>query len=59
MPNARRYDVQPGWPAVSLNAAANAANAAGISAPDSRTDVRVIPTDEEWILALYAAELIA
>jgi len=44
---------------VSLNAAANAANAAGISAPDSRTDVRVIPTDEEWILALYAAELIA
>ncbi len=39
---------------VRLEPAANAANAAVISAPDSRVTVRVIPTDEELMIAQRA-----
>jgi prepilin-type N-terminal cleavage/methylation domain-containing protein len=37
----------------------NYANAPRISATDSRIDVCVIPTNEEWIIARHTAELVA
>ncbi|PNG24333.1 acetate/propionate family kinase [Methylocella silvestris] len=40
-----------GWLGVRLNSAANAANSACISAPDSKVEVRVIVTDEEAVIA--------
>ena len=40
------------WAGVELDDAANAAGAALISAPDSRVVVRVIPTDEERMIAV-------
>ena len=46
------------WLGVRLNPAANAANASSISATDSRIDVCVIPTNEEWIIARHTAELV-
>jgi acetate kinase len=42
---------------VQLEPAANAANAAVISAPGSRVTVRVIPTDEELMIAQLALKL--
>ena len=48
-----------GWLGLILDTAANGANASKISAPDSRIDVCVIPTNEEWIIARHTAELIA
>jgi len=48
-----------GWLGLKLNVEANAANASKISAADSEIDVRVIPTNEEWIIARHTAELIA
>ena len=48
-----------GWLGLSLDPAANAANASKISTADSRIDVCVIPTNEEWIIARHTAELIA
>ena len=47
------------WLGLRLNPAANAANASIISATDSRIDVCVIPTNEEWIIARHTAELIS
>jgi acetate kinase len=44
------------WLGVQLDEAANAANAASISAPESRVDVRVIATDEERRIALHVSE---
>ncbi len=46
------------WLGLSLNPAANAASASRISAADSKIDVCVIPTNEEWIIARHTAELI-
>ena len=46
------------WLGLRLNPAANAANASIISATDSRIDVCVIPTNEEWIIARHTAELV-
>ncbi len=43
-----------GWLGVRFDASANAANAAVISTPQSAVDVRVIPTDEEKMIALHA-----
>jgi acetate kinase len=43
---------------VHLEGAANRANAAVISAPDSRVTVRVIPTDEELMIAQLAFNLV-
>ena len=47
------------WLGLSLNSAANDANASKISAADSRIDVCVIPTNEEWIIARHTAGLVA
>lgn len=49
---------QLGWLGLTLNSAANAANATKISAADSRIEVCVIPTNEEWIIARHTAKLI-
>ncbi len=42
------------WAGVTLNDTANQANAPVISTPDSAVTVRVIPTDEERMIALHA-----
>ena len=49
---------QLGWLGLTLNLAANAANATKISTAGSRIDVCVIPTNEEWIIARHTAKLI-
>ena len=46
------------WLGVRLDEAANAANAARISAADSRVEVRVIATDEEAMIASHARGLL-
>ena len=48
-----------GWLGLRLDAVANAANASKISTSDSRIEVCVIPTNEEWIIARHVAELTA
>lgn len=48
-----------GFLGLHLDPALNAANAPRISRPDSRVTVRVIPTDEETVLARAALTLIA
>ena len=50
---------QLGWLGLRLDAAANGGNAAKISAADSRIEVCVIPTNEEWIIARHAARLVS
>jgi acetate kinase len=47
-----------GWLGARLDQAANAANATRISGADSRIDVCVIPTNEEWIIARHTARLV-
>ncbi|KAF1712596.1 acetate kinase [Pseudoxanthomonas kalamensis DSM 18571] len=47
-----------GFLGIELDADANAGDAAVISTPDSRVQVAVEPTNEEWIAARMAAELI-
>ncbi|MDP2135908.1 MAG: acetate/propionate family kinase, partial [Sulfuritalea sp.] len=54
-----RVCAQLGWLGLQLDADENAANAPTISAPGSRIDVCVIPTNEEWIIARHTAELVA
>ena len=46
------------WLGLRLNSAENAANASRISAADSKIEVCVIPTNEEWIIARHTAELV-
>jgi acetate kinase len=46
------------WLGVRIDAAANEANATCIGAPDSQIDVRVIPTDEEAMIARHALTVI-
>ncbi|MDR3462711.1 MAG: acetate/propionate family kinase [Beijerinckiaceae bacterium] len=46
------------WLGLRLNPAANAANAALISTPDSAIEVRVIPTDEEAMIAEHTRALL-
>ncbi|MBI3094076.1 MAG: acetate/propionate family kinase [Rhodocyclales bacterium] len=48
-----------GWLGLRLDAAANAADASKISISESRIEVCVIPTNEEWIIARHVAELTA
>lgn len=50
---------QLGWLGASLDRDANAANSSRISAQESRIDLCVIPTNEEWIIARHAARLVA
>ena len=47
-----------GWLGLTLDDAANAANASRISAADSKIHVCVIPTNEEWMIARHTAKLI-
>ena len=50
---------QLGWLGLQLDTGKNAGNAPTISAPGSRIEVCVIPTNEEWIIARHTAELVA
>jgi acetate kinase len=50
---------QAGWLGAQLDEAANAGHALSISAPDSRVDILVLPTNEEWMIAQHAAALVA
>ena len=45
-----------GWLGVRLDTAANARGEAVISAPDSRVEVRVVPTNEEEMIARHTLE---
>jgi acetate kinase len=47
------------WLGITLDRDANARHAAVISAPGSRVVVRVIPTDEEWMIARHSLDLLA
>ena len=47
------------WLGVALDAAANAAHAELISAPASRVEVRIIPTNEEIVIARHAWEVVS
>ena len=46
------------WLGLRLNSAANAANTERISATDSKIEVCVIPTNEEWMIARHTGELV-
>jgi acetate kinase len=48
-----------GWLGVALDDAANARHAGLISAPASAVRVAVVPTNEEWIAARHAQEVLA
>jgi acetate kinase len=48
-----------GWLGACLDSGANAANATRISGAESRIEVCVIPTNEEWIIARHAARLVS
>ena len=48
-----RIAAKLGWLGVVLDAKANGAHATCVSAPDSRTGVYVIPTDEELMIARH------
>ena len=48
-----------GWLGASLDPGGNAANATRISGAESRIEVCVIPTNEEWIIARHAARLVS
>jgi acetate kinase len=54
-----RVCAQLGWLGLQLDAGANAANARTVSAPGSKIEVCVIPTNEEWIIARHTAQLVA
>jgi len=47
-----------GWLGVDFDAAANDVGLTCISTPGSRIDVRVIPTNEEWMIARHTAQLL-
>lgn len=47
-----------GWLGVALDAAANARGEIRIGAAGSATEVLVIPTDEEWMIAQHARDLL-
>lgn len=47
-----------GWLGVTVDPAANAHGAPVISTPSSRVEVRIIPTDEEAMIALHTVQII-
>jgi acetate kinase len=55
----RRVCARLGWLGIRLDLAANAADATRIAAADSRVEVLVIPTNEEWMIAGHTRELLA
>ncbi|HZV54349.1 MAG TPA: acetate kinase, partial [Rhodocyclaceae bacterium] len=48
-----------GWLGIELDDSANRAHARRITTTDSRVDVLVLPTNEEWMIARHTAALIA
>ncbi len=50
---------QAEWLGVNLDAEANARHATRISSNASKTDVLVLPTNEEWMIAQHAAALVS
>lgn len=50
---------QLGWLGVAVDQAANGRDDTRISAADSRVDVMVIPTNEEWMIAGHTRELLS
>ena len=46
------------WLGVALDTDANLRGASVISAPFIRVTVRIIPTDEEWMIAIHTADLL-
>lgn len=46
------------WLGVEVDAAANESGATRISTANSRVDVLVLPTNEEWMIARHAAEML-
>ncbi len=54
----RRVCAGLGWLGIDLDERANGAAATRISRSDSRTEVLVIPTDEEWMIAQHTRDLI-
>ena len=55
----RRVCAQSAWLGLSLNQAANADDQLRIASSDSRVDVLVIPTNEEWMIAHHACAVLA
>jgi len=47
------------WLGLELSSSANRQGAKCISAPESRVSLRVIPTDEEVVIAEHTAKLVA
>ena len=47
-----------GWMGVTIDAAANADDKTRVSSTDSKVDVLVLPTNEEWMIARHTAKLI-
>jgi acetate kinase len=47
-----------GWLGITLDEAANTAHATRATTADSRVDVLVLPTNEEWMIARHTAELV-
>ena len=47
-----------GWLGIVLDEAANAAHARRVATADSRVEVLVLPTNEEWIIARHTAAMI-
>lgn len=55
----RRVCAQSAWLGLSLDQAANADDQLRIACSDSRVDVLVIPTNEEWMIAHHACAVLA
>jgi len=51
--------VRLGWLGIRLDAAANAQGCACISAPDSRIEAGVMPTDEEAVIAHHMQDVLS
>lgn len=47
-----------GWLGVKIDSEANKKNKTIISAPDSKVEVLVMPTNEEWIIANHTYQLL-
>ncbi len=54
----RRVCARLSWLGIAIDEAANAANAINIGRKGGTADVLAIPTDEEWMIAQHAQELI-
>jgi len=55
----RRVGARLGWLETAIDDQANAANALDIARSGSRVAIRVIPTNEEWMIAHHTQVLIS